>query len=336
LEFQFARATLRVDFKSHRLEARFRPPAEEVSTDAGTETKPSEDLPRDAHDFPLARALAGKRPERVDEEERRLQQHLKKLRRTKEKVAAEAARGPLAEKYRQDGELLSRNLESVSRGAPSVVVTEYTEEGPAERIIELDPAKTPRQHADWLFHQYRRLKRGVDIASKRLAELDEQIARAQAPEPPSTGLGQAQARPRKTGSSGAEKSKPYREYRASTGQVVWVGRGAKHNDSLTFQIARPHHVWLHARGVPGAHVVVPLEKKQILDQETLLDAAHLAFHFSGYRDEPSGEVSYTFVRYVRNSPAPGAVTYTRESTFWLRVEPDRLRRLLRSIDALPE
>jgi predicted ribosome quality control (RQC) complex YloA/Tae2 family protein len=109
-----------------------------------------------------------------------------------------------------------------------------------------------------------------------------------------------------------------------------VGRGATHNDALTFKVAKPHHLWLHARGVPGAHVVVPLEKKQTIDQETLLDAAHLAFHHSDARGERAGEVSYTPVRYVRKAGAPGAVTFTRETTFWLKVEPDRLKRLLSS------
>jgi predicted ribosome quality control (RQC) complex YloA/Tae2 family protein len=73
---------------------------------------------------------------------------------------------------------------------------------------------------------------------------------------------------------------------------------------------------------------VPLDKKQQLDQETLLDAAHLAFHHSDARGERQGEVSYTHVRYLKKAGAPGAVTYTRETTFWLKVEPSRLQRLL--------
>jgi hypothetical protein len=41
-------------------------------------------------------------------------------------------------------------------------------------------------------------------------------------------------------------------------------------------------------------------------------------------------VSYTQVKYVRRGEAPGAVTFTREKTIALRVEPDRLQRLLAS------
>jgi predicted ribosome quality control (RQC) complex YloA/Tae2 family protein len=109
-----------------------------------------------------------------------------------------------------------------------------------------------------------------------------------------------------------------------------VGRGSHHNDALTFQVARPHHLWLHARGVPGAHVVIPLDKNAELSQEVLLDAAHLALHHSDARGEPRSEVSYTQVKFVKKGrdSAPGAVNYVREKTLMLRVEPERLQRLL--------
>ena len=208
----------------------------------------------------------------------------------------------------------------MERGAKTETLTEYTTDGATERQIAIDPKRTPKQQAEWFFHQYKRLTRGVEIAKERLKKLDAELAAAQAPEAP---------RP-KAPKAADEPSLPYREYVTPKGQKIWVGRGAKHNDTLSFKIARPHHLWLHARGVPGAHVVVPLEKKQTVDQETLLDAAHLAFHHSDARGERQGEVSYTHVRYLKKAASPGAVTYSRETTFWLRVEPERLKRLLGS------
>jgi predicted ribosome quality control (RQC) complex YloA/Tae2 family protein len=104
-----------------------------------------------------------------------------------------------------------------------------------------------------------------------------------------------------------------------------------HNDSLTFHVARPFHVWFHARGVTGAHVVVPVEKNAELTNESLLDAAHLALYHSDAKGEPRGEVSYTQVKFVRKGGAPGAVTYTREKTINLRVDDARLQTLLRSV-----
>ena len=175
-----------------------------------------------------------------------------------------------------------------------------------------------RQQADWLFHQYKRLQRGMAIATERLHKLDAEIAAAQVPD----------ARPQLRGKQDQSvPSLPYRELKSPSGQRFWVGRGAAHNDTLTFRHAKPHYLWLHARGVPGAHVVVPLEKKQNLEQETLLDAAHLAFHHSDLKGERTGEVSYTHVRHLKKGGAPGAVHYTHETTFWLRFDPERLKRL---------
>jgi predicted ribosome quality control (RQC) complex YloA/Tae2 family protein len=108
-----------------------------------------------------------------------------------------------------------------------------------------------------------------------------------------------------------------------------VGRNARHNDTLTFHVARGNDLWLHARGQTGSHVVVPAFPPDGSDNETLLDAAELARHFSAARDEPVAEVSATSCKYVRRAgKAPGAVTYSQERTIQLRREPGRLARLL--------
>jgi len=113
---------------------------------------------------------------------------------------------------------------------------------------------------------------------------------------------------------------------------VLVGRGAADNDRLTLRVARPHDLWLHARGVTGAHVVVPLTKGKSCSPETLVDAATLAAHFSDLRGEPVVDVIYTPRRFVRKrkGSAIGSVTLEREKVIAVRVEPARLERLLQN------
>jgi predicted ribosome quality control (RQC) complex YloA/Tae2 family protein len=306
----FTAHALKADFEQHRLELVAPMPVPEREA-----PQPSE--------YPLARALEARvATVVVDTEAQERAARVKKLRRTRAKVAEEAERGPASERMKLDGELLARNLQAVPRGAKSVKLTEYGPEGEAEREVKLDPKRTPKQQVEWLFHQYKRLQRGSAIAQERLRKLDDEIR----------ALEEGAALPQRSASAPKDPqapSLPFREYTSSTGKRIWVGKGAKHNDALTFRHARPHHLWLHARGVPGAHVVVVLEKKESVDQETLLDAAHLALHHSDMKGERTGEVSYTHVKYVRKSgDAPGAVTYTHDATFWLRVEPQRLDRLV--------
>jgi predicted ribosome quality control (RQC) complex YloA/Tae2 family protein len=40
------------------------------------------------------------------------------------------------------------------------------------------------------------------------------------------------------------------------GWEVLVGRSARDNDELTFRVARPRDLWLHAAGHAGSHVVI--------------------------------------------------------------------------------
>ncbi|HEX6133419.1 MAG TPA: NFACT RNA binding domain-containing protein [Longimicrobiales bacterium] len=40
------------------------------------------------------------------------------------------------------------------------------------------------------------------------------------------------------------------------GFEILVGRSARDNDELTFRVARPRDLWLHASGHAGSHVVI--------------------------------------------------------------------------------
>ena len=262
-----------------------------------------------------------------------LEAKLKKLARTREKVRVDGERTGQALELKREGELLAQNLYRVQRGMGSVVLTEYLEDGSTREVtVKLDPQKKPQAEVEHRFHQYRRLLRGADMARQRLVVLDAEKAAleaqlaALAAEVPS--LPEPGATVKRAPAQGPLA--PYREYLGTGGQRIWVGRGSQHNDALTFKVARPWHAWLHVRGMPGAHVVVPLEKTQELSSDVLVDAAHLALHHSDARGEPRAEVSATQVKFVRKGKgdAPGAVTYTREKTLMLRVEPERLARLL--------
>ncbi|MGV3624942.1 MAG: NFACT RNA binding domain-containing protein [Archangium sp.] len=273
----------------------------------------------------------------VDARRAPLTAKLKKLRRTIEKVRAEADRSTQANTLRREGELLTQNLYRLKRGAPSVTLTEYLEDGSTHEVtVTLDPRRTPQQEGEHRVHQYKRQLRGAEVAKTRLTTLQKEEEALQAQlialenAPPEAPPLQQPSR----ASSQQQPLPPYREYSGHGGQKIWVGRGSAHNDALTFHVARPFHVWFHARGLPGAHVVVPLDKQAQLSPEVLLDAAHLAAHHSDAKGEPRVEVSYVPVKYVHKpkDAAPGAVTYTREKTLMLRVEPRRLERLLNALN----
>jgi predicted ribosome quality control (RQC) complex YloA/Tae2 family protein len=185
-----------------------------------------------------------------------------------------------------------------------------------------------------------RVFRELDLLSARIAEAtDESALRAYADAARALGVRGAHAAltPRATAPGKRRRADvpqrlPYRRFSSANGRPLLVGRGAHDNDALTFQHARPGDRWLHARGLPGAHVVVPLTRGETCPDPLLLDAATLAAHFSDARGERVVEIQHAERRHVRKprGAPPGAVVVERERVLVLRLEPDRLARLLRS------
>ncbi len=260
------------------------------------------------------------------------------------KLAEEAARVPAAEDDRRRADLLKTNLRLVRRGAREVTVTEWTEEGPRQVRLAVDPALTPQANMERYYRRYRRI---VDSAARVTARAEEvrhreAALRALLLELEGAPLGTLPRLEREARRLGAgprrapgprrrdEPLPPYRTFRSLAAVAILVGRGAEQNDAVTLRVARGNDLWLHARGLAGAHVVVRLERGKAPDQETLLDAAHLAVHFSDARGQPQADVAYTRAKHVRKAKgaAPGAVTYSQERVILLRVEPARLERLL--------
>ena len=112
---------------------------------------------------------------------------------------------------------------------------------------------------------------------------------------------------------------------------ILVGRSARDNDALTFRVARGNDLWLHVRGMQGAHVVVP-GVGEAPDARLLGDAALLAVHFSSARGSDGVEVSWTRCKHVRRAKgaAPGSVFISQEKTLRARLDAERLAALLRS------
>lgn len=78
---------------------------------------------------------------------------------------------------------------------------------------------------------------------------------------------------------GGEARRPYRAYERH-GFTILVGRGARDNDRLTFEVAAPDDLWLHVAGWSGSHVVVRTPgggaqpPREVLEEAARLAAWH--------------------------------------------------------------
>ncbi len=235
----------------------------------------------------------------------------------------EAARtGPL----RQHGELLLAYAAQVPPGAPEVTLPAF--DG-TPVTIPLDPALSAVQNAQRLFKRYGRVRSSRAALDTRLTAVAADRAYLEsvlvlieqaATEEDLFDLrqelaGEGYLRRRTTRARRPSATAGPRRFTVADGTLVLVGRTNRENDALTFKLASPDDLWLHARGVPGAHVILKTGRKAP-EEQALKQAASIAAYFSQARQAASVRVDYTARRYVRKPKGakPGLVTYTREQT----------------------
>jgi predicted ribosome quality control (RQC) complex YloA/Tae2 family protein len=195
------------------------------------------------------------------------------------------------------------------------------------KSIPLDPKLTPPENVDRLFQRARKAARAGPILEERIRQLDELIARVEAGE----SVPESRIPGRKKGGKEPPR-RPYRTFTSVDGHRILVGKGGRDNDETTMRVAGPHDLFLHVRGTPGAHVILPLRRTDPVPEQALIDAAHLALHYSKSRSARGADVTYTRRKNVSKprGAKPGLVQVREEKVLRLRREPERLARLLMS------
>lgn len=242
---------------------------------------------------------------------------------------AESAADP--EELQERGNLIYAYQWMISPGDRELTTPEGT-------TIQLDPDLSVSENAQHYFERYRKVRSARETIPKRLAEVEGLIAYAQQLatmasqaetfdeietiraeweefEEETPGLGSTSGRKRRP-----KATKRSRRYTTASGHHIYIGRSGKQNEDVTFGIANPDDLWLHARDLPGAHVILRFNSPEHHD-ETILQAAALAAHYSQGRDATRVPVDVTERRNVRKirGAGPGMVTYRNEYT--LNVEP---------------
>ncbi len=241
------------------------------------------------------------------------------------------------ERLQQLGSLLLVNLARVQPGARQVVVDDYHTGGTT--AIDLAPDRSAADNAQRYFERARNARRRLQTARSRLTQAERELAAAQAADPVqapvvSAGGAAGPADRRAAGSPPAARPAGVRQF-VSRGFTLLVGRGAAQNDAA-LRAARGNDWWFHCRDFPGAHVFVRERGSGSIPLETMLDAASLALFFSKARSSGQADVYYTQVKYLRRprargrgpQPAPGRVIPTRERNLFIKLQPERIERLL--------
>jgi predicted ribosome quality control (RQC) complex YloA/Tae2 family protein len=222
----------------------------------------------------------------------------------------------LREPLRRAGELILTHQASIAPGAAELSVDRET--------IALDTTLTPSENAQAYFARYRKTREAearvpqlLEEARNKVSHLRDLKALVQVADSMDAIRALRREVAAKPGPAG---NGPYRRVQLGDGWEALVGTSATGNSAVTFDVASGNDLWLHARNLAGAHVIVPTRGREVPDNVLERAAAVAAWHSSA-REAGQVEVDVTLRRYVKKIPEapPGLVRYSNERT--VRVTP---------------
>lgn len=288
--------------------------------------------------FYQEKAEKGRAKQQGGELIRKIENELKRNRNKLKKREQTLKDSENAEDYRRDGELLTTFMTQVPRGANEVTLPNYYEED-RPITIKLDPALTPNQNAQKYFHRYQKLKNAVKLIGKQIEEakneidyLESVLSQLEIAGPMDIEVIKeeltAEGYLKKKSSKKQKRKKPSQpdQYLSTDGTLILVGKNNLQNDQLSLKTAKKTDYWLHAKNIPGSHVIIKSDQPS---DETITEAAELAAYFSKYRHSAQVPVDLVQVKHLRkpNGAKPGYVIYENQKTIIVTPEEEKINKM---------
>lgn len=252
-----------------------------------------------------------------------LQRNKKKLK----KLSNELKATENADEYRIKGEVLTTYLYQIKRGMTKITLPNFYDNN-KEITISLSNQLSPSQNAQKYFKKYQKLKNAVtfvneqiELTKKEVAYLEEIQTQIELATPADlndikTELqqeGYIKKKQQKSKHSSRVKINKPESFIASDGTEILVGKNNLQNEKLTLHTAKKTDIWLHAKNIPGSHVII---KSNNPSDETLFEAAMLAAYFSKFRSSANVPIDYVQIKNIRkpNGSKPGFVIYEGQKT----------------------
>lgn len=251
------------------------------------------------------------------------------------------ARAAGGELWRRQAHLLLAEGDTRRRRLSAIDVVDAFDPAAPSISIPLDPALTLAENAERLYAKAKKAKRGVthlrqiiDQGEVELRYLEEQQLHAEMAGDTATLATIDESHGRNVKRAPTRRKSAHRPARAPApgeeegprrfdlaGWEVLVGRHGRDNDRIVTRIGSAKDLWFHARGIPGAHVLLRRRGGREAPSSAVEGAARLAAHFSRAREDRSVDVivaELSQVRKPRGLP-PGQVLVRKSRT--LRVAP---------------
>jgi len=261
-----------------------------------------------------------------------LQKSIRQKQKLKENLEKDLAGHGDPNEHKRIGDLLLANVSTATRSGNKVALTDYYAEDAPEITIGVDENRSLQDEAAERFRQYGKAKRAREEIAARMVEVDRELAQLNRrldeilkiiEEQDETALAPfIQPKPAPTKKRAKEIKIPgVRRYLSTDGYEVLVGRTSRDNDHLTFKVAQPNDLWLHAGDYPGSHVVIRNPTRKEIPHRAIVEAAQLAARFSQASEDSKVVIHYTPRKFLSKpkGAAPGLVRLSRFKS--ITVEP---------------
>jgi predicted ribosome quality control (RQC) complex YloA/Tae2 family protein len=266
----------------------------------------------------------------------RVRASIRRQRKLKQHLQQDLASHGDPEEHKKAGDLLLANVATAIREGNKVLLTDYYAEGAPWIEFEIDENTSLQDEAAHRFRLYTKAKRARQEIATRLSAIDREIERlekrayeldqviSQRDIAALETFDKSAAPPSRKNAKTTPATKSItgvRRYLSTDGYEVLVGRTARDNDTLTFRLAHPNDLWMHAGDYPGSHVVVRNPTRKEIPHRTIIEAAQLAGRFSQASEDAKVVVHYTERKFLSKpkGAAPGLVRLSRFRS--ITVEP---------------
>ena len=245
------------------------------------------------------------------------------------------------EEYRRMGEVLNANLYQLKKGMAEAVLPDWNDPDGGTITVPLDIKLTPSQNAQKYFKKYQKARSAREIAAQQrdktlaeadylegmLLDVDKCVGESELEEirQELVRTGYMKKTTNRRQQRQLPQSRPYR-YLSDDGIEILVGKNAAQNDRITLG-AKPGETWLHAKEMPGSHVIICREGE--IPQTTMKQAAMLAAWYSKGQRSSMVPIDYTLRKYVKkpSGAAPGKVIYTHQKTVYVTPEETEIKKI---------
>lgn len=226
--------------------------------------------------------------------------------------------------YAQTADVIMANLTHITFGSTQAELYDFYQD--KTRIIKLHATETPQKTAERLYKKAKNQQIELRLLQDRANRKEEEVARLTKQFQALEGTQSAQElrhflKQHTIHQAPIAPDVPYFIFELN-GFKILVGRNAKANDKLTLKHTHKDDLWLHAKDVPGSHVVIKLQPGKPFPMRVIETAAQLAAFYSKRRNDSLCPVLYTPKKYVRKpkGAAPGSVFVEREKVILVKPE----------------